>query len=124
MGNMLQGAITAVIGIVIVLIVLCVISLILSIFSLLFYKSKNISSKNNETAEKAAPVKERTAIRQKIANKKANKRKSDDTEIVAVITAAIAASMNTTTDKLIVRSIHKVSSWNETAISQNQSKLF
>lgn len=34
----------------------------------------------------------------------------DDLELVAVITAAVAASMNTSTDKLIVRSIRRVES--------------
>ena len=32
----------------------------------------------------------------------------DDLELVAVITAAVASSLNTTTDKLIVRSIRRV----------------
>ena len=35
-------------------------------------------------------------------------RETDDLELVAVITAAIAASMNTTADKLMVRSIRRV----------------
>ena len=37
----------------------------------------------------------------------------DDLELVAVITAALAASLNTKTDKLIVRSIKRSTKWNE-----------
>jgi sodium pump decarboxylase gamma subunit len=35
-------------------------------------------------------------------------KKQEDLELIAIITAAIAASLNTTTDRLIVRSIKRV----------------
>lgn len=47
----------------------------------------------------------------------------DELELVAVITAAIAASMNTTSDKLVVKSLRRVSSnksaWNATGRHEN-----
>ena len=45
-------------------------------------------------------------------------------ELVAVITAAIAASMNTSADTLVVRRIRRVGSWNKEAIEEQQNSIY
>ncbi len=58
-----------------------------------------------ENASKKEPV----AIQvQPVAAKPVKLQKTDELELVAVITAAIAASMGTTSDKLQVKSLRKV----------------
>ena len=67
------------------------------------YKNK---AKNNASAD-AQGV--NNAIAQIVSNEEQDE-EVDDLELVAVITAAIAASENTSTDGLVVRSIRKVNS--------------
>lgn len=47
----------------------------------------------------------------------------DDMELVAVITASIAAALGTTSDKLVVRSITKVQSWNSVSRREQQRNI-
>lgn len=57
---------------------------------------------------------ERIANRKKVEAKHTKEeavkpvQKTDDFELIAVITAAVASSLNTTTDRLVVRSIRRV----------------
>ena len=48
----------------------------------------------------------------------------DDLELIAVITAAIAAQAKVGPDKLVVRSIRRVSSWNKEAVTEQQNNIF
>jgi len=92
-----EGTRALVSGLGTVFIVLILISLIISLFK--YIKPAQPKTKEVKPAE----------------TKKVEVKKEDDLELVAVITAAIAASLNTTTDKLQVRSIRRVNSrprWN------------
>lgn len=122
MGNLTQGFLIAVIGIITVLIVLFLIILVLSLFNAVTNWLKKKDEKKSETntakeltipeniemktAEESI-IEESSAIIEEVSG--ANL--IDDLELVAVITAAIAQSLNTGVDKLIVRSIRKSSSW-------------
>lgn len=106
-----EGLVVSVIGILTVMTVLCVMAIILS-----FFKYLNVPEKsNNKTVEtETKPLKAETEVIEK-------DNQNDDLELIAVITATIAESMNTSTDKLVVRSFHKVSSWNKEAIYEQQN---
>lgn len=107
---LMEGIVVAIIGISLVVTVLCVIALILSLFAV-FNKPKEVKETAVSQAPKAEPV--------KIAEP--TLKTADDLELIAVITAAIAQSMNKTADDLVVRSLRKVSPWNEQARSEQQN---
>lgn len=95
MGFLVEGLSVTVIGIFIVFSVLFLISLMIGMFSKIFNKP------SEEPKKKVEPeVKTITAV-------------ENDYELIAVITAAIAASMNTSVDNLQVRSIKKIYPWIE-----------
>lgn len=99
---MQQAALNTLIGMGTVFVVLILISLIIASFGLIAKVQKKAESKakaNAETAPKAAPVVEQIAEREEL---------SDDTELAAVIAAAIAAYEGAgSTDGFVVRSIRK-----------------
>ena len=68
---------------------------------------KILSEKNIEASNGAQGVD--NAIAQIVSSEEQDE-EVDDLELIAVITAAIAASENTSTDGLVVRSIRKVNS--------------
>ncbi|MDF2877568.1 MAG: hypothetical protein K0S30_664 [Clostridia bacterium] len=96
-----EGLSTFLIGIVIVFAILVLLIFIINAISKIVAAIENTGkdaqvstqSKQVEPVLAAAPVIEK---------------KTDDLELVAVITAVIAASMGTTTDKLQVKSLRKV----------------
>ncbi len=111
-----DGLAVVAIGLVMVFVILGVICLVLSIFS---FVSKLSEKKNASQVieEKPDIVETKTEIQETEETK-------DDLELVAVITAAVAASMNTTSDKIVVRSLRKVSNWNEAAIRESQRSIY
>lgn len=114
MENLLEGVVVTIIGITIVMTVLCLIALTLNLFKYID-KDKKKSEHKIEPLE-VIPVLE-TEVNQK--------QEADDLELIAVITAVIAESMNTTADSLVVRSFRRTSAWNEEAIHEQQkSNLF
>lgn len=115
--NIDVGVMATVLGITIVFLILIVICLLLAIFSVL------VRDKNRE---KAQPVSAPTALNTVIPVKTAPVAQTymDDKELVAVITAAIAASMGTSTDGLVVRRIRRAGNWNQDAIEQQQNGLY
>lgn len=81
-----------------VFVILILIALVISAFQHIKHESK--SEEKIETVEESVGVVEDV---------------NDDLELVAVITAAIASSLNTTSDKLVVRSfrrMNKNTKWN------------
>lgn len=96
-------------GMLMVFLALILISLIISQFH-------RLNGKKKETVvmqpEPSLPVVEEQEVDE-----------TDDLELVAVITAAVAASLNTSSDQLVVRSLRRVSksksAWNATGRSEN-----
>lgn len=103
MENLETALVHTVIGMGTVFIILILISLIISLFKFIPKIQAAFSKKKEEpaaaTATPAAPA-EPVIVEEE---------ETDDLEIVAVITAAIAASMGTTTDGFVVRSIRRKS---------------
>ncbi len=95
------GIPTTVIGILIVFSVLILLSFIVNLF-------KYIAPKPQLQTTTPQIIEELDINNQQQPNQPEN----NEEELIAVITAAIAASINTSADKLIVRSFRKVSSWN------------
>lgn len=114
--NMELGLITTVLGFGIVFVVLIVICVILMGFS----KTLSASVEQNK-AIVAAP---KTNAAPSAA---ATYQSVDDKELIAVITAAIAASMggNVSPDRLVVRSLRRVrrSGWKTEAIHEQQNNI-
>lgn len=109
--NMDLGLLTTVLGLIIVFTILIIIALLLAIFSVLV-KDKN---KPVQAQQIAMPAKAAASTSSDLM---------DDKELVAVITAAIAASMNTSADTLVVRRIRRVGSWNKEAIEEQQNSIY
>ena len=82
------------------------ISFIISLFKYI-NKFENRNKAKNEASNGAQGVD--NAIAQIVSSEEQDE-EVDDLELIAVITAAIAASENTSTDGLVVRSIRKVNS--------------
>ena len=85
-----------------VFVVLIFISFIISLFKYISV----FENRKKEQKEDTASVGVDNAIAQIVSNEEENV--EDDLELIAVITAAIAASEGTSTDGLVVRSIRKV----------------
>ncbi len=114
-----EGLMVTILGISTVFIVLIFISLILSLFG-------SVTSKaGKKQAVNKPAVNTNTSQVTKTEENKIN----DDMELIAVITAAIAASerakgRNISPDKLVVRRLKRVSAWNKEAINEQQNNLF
>lgn len=96
-----QAGMNTAMGMGTVFVVLIFISLVISLFNYIpqitgFFGKKN--SKKETVKETKTEVTQESVVEQT---------QSDDTELIAVIAAAIAASENTTTDSFVVRSIRK-----------------
>lgn len=110
-----EGLVVTVMGICIVFSILLIISFILSLFAV-FFKEKKVKA---EEVKETAPI-----VSEPMAETKEPVNEMDDRELIAVITAAIAASMNTTTDGLVVRSLRRVNTWNKEAIQEQQNSIY
>ena len=116
--KMAEGAVVSVMGFLIVFIVLLVIMGILSLFNLFakYEKSKAETVVQTQNIPVAAQP-----------QAPSDKDLTDDKQLVAVITAAIAAAMADETgevkgtDGLVIKSIRRANAWNKEAISQNNS---
>lgn len=95
-----QAGMNTAMGMGTVFVVLIFISLVISLFNYIPQITEFFSKKN-----KKGTAKETTA--EVIQERVVEQAQSDDTELIAVIAAAIAASENTTTDSFVVRSIRK-----------------
>lgn len=97
--------------------------IIVCVFILLFFIVKSLKSVNGAPAEKAeqAPTPPAPPV---VIPTVAEVAIQDDAELIAVITATIAFSLQTTSDKLIVRSFRKVSQWNDVIKREQQNDIF
>ena len=109
-GGMVTG-----VGISIVFSVLVILMLVLMLFKVIFYKAPKIA-KTEVKAEKAPEV--------SVSTPKA----IEDGELIAVLTAAIAASLNTSTYNLKIKSYRRVGdskpSWRKAGISETINNRF
>lgn len=106
------GGMVTLVGLSIVFGVLVVLMLVLMLFKVIFYKdpkkAQPAEQKMVQTTQAPSPVAAQT---------------EDDTELIAVLTAAIAASLNTSTYNLRIKSYRRVdtkaNAWNRAGITEN-----
>lgn len=113
------GIMITVLGLVVVFAVLVIIYMMLALFAMLVKDKKKPVSKPKLAVKPAPPV-----IPVKTEDEGKEDEMMDDKELVAVITAAIAASMGTSTDNFVVRRIRRTGSWNKEAIEEQQYGLY
>lgn len=115
------GVMTTVLGVAIVFLILVVICLLLAIFAVLVKDKKQTEGTRAVSSVKPQPI---VPVKSVPAAQPQNY--MDDKQLVAVITAAIAASMGTDvgTDGFVVRRIRRVGNWNQDAIEQQQGGLY
>lgn len=113
---LMEGLKTTVVGLSIVFGVLIILMLVLMLFKVIFYKE----------APKAQQPKAKKVQQPKPAPAPAPapaKPAEDDTELIAVLTAAVAASLNTSTYNLRIKSYRRVdtnsNAWNKAGIREN-----
>lgn len=106
------GGMVTVVGLAIVFSVLIILMLVLMLFKVIFYKdpkkAQPAEQKTVQTTQTPSPLTAQT---------------EDDTELIAVLTAAIAASLNTSTYNLRIKSYRRVdtkaNAWNRAGIREN-----
>jgi sodium pump decarboxylase gamma subunit len=117
-----NGIMVTIIGFVLVIAVLLIIALILTLFGKVMTAQEKRKKSSSEVAkerlsEAVAPV---VPAVQPVAEQSENL--ADDLELVAVITAAIAASTGTSPDKLVVKSLrsrkNRRRAWSNEAINE------
>lgn len=120
MVNWGNALLVAVLGMGIVFIVLILIMCVLLIMEKIFAPKK----KTFKTAEKAETAQKAPETAPKITEVKTN----DDSEIIAAITAAICASLNTSSYNIRIKSYRKLgesaSAWNRASRNENVYKGF
>jgi Na+-transporting methylmalonyl-CoA/oxaloacetate decarboxylase gamma subunit len=100
-----------------VFLTLFVISLILDLFRVGNERDQRQAKKKLEQ-EEAKAAKEQPVVQQEV-----QQQAQDDGQLIAVITAAIAASLNTTTDKLRIKTIRQTEDprWAQTGRIENMN---
>lgn len=101
-------------GMGIVFSVLIILMIVLCLFKVIFYKEpKQEAAAAADVPEAPAPV---SAVRQEPEND------MDDEELIAVLTAAVAASLNTSTYNLRIKSYRRVNNnvpaWNKAGVTE------
>ena len=111
-GSISEGVSVTVLGIGVVFLILIILCLVLKVFEVVFGPKKNPAP--------AAPV---TQVQKPVAP--VASAEADDTELVAVISAAIAASLGTSTSGFRIKSLRRLGSgWNQAAKLQNFNNNF
>ena len=114
-----MGGQTTVIGLGIVFGVLVVLMIVLFLFRVIFYKDPS-KKKNNSVTESVAEV-EQTAVAE-VSDE------TDEEELIAVLTAAVAASLNTSTYNLRIKSYRRIEdkrpSWRTAGLRETISNRF
>ena len=120
-----EGGQTALIGLSTVFSVLIILMIVLFIMKAVFYKNpKKQTTQSEKVAESVA-----TAVAQAVEElPSVEEVPADDTELVAVITAAIAASLNTSTYNLRIKSLRRIDNnqpaWNRAGIRETINNRF
>lgn len=114
-GGMVTG-----LGLTIVFSVLIILMIVLYLFKLIFYKGNK--TEKPAAAPNAAPVEKEEAIN-------AVKEDMDEEELIAILTAAVAASLNTSTYNLHIKSYRRINNnvpaWNKAGVNETiNSRLF
>ena len=110
------GGLTAVTGMSIVFGVLVVLMIVLYLFKLIFYKNPV------KTAKPVEDVKETPVVETKAEDD------VDDDELIAILTAAVAASLNTSTYNLNIKSYRRINdvrpAWNKQGLRETIESRF
>lgn len=113
-----MGGETTVIGLAIVFSVLIILMIVLVLFKVVFYKDP----KKQKTAE----VKNETPSAETAVQETADE--IEETELIAVLTAAVAASLNTSTYNLQIKSYrrtdNKMPAWNKAGVTETINNRF
>lgn len=113
------GIQTSVVGLSIVFAVLIILMLVLKLFEKIFYKAP----KDNNINKEKIPSKETNIIETAVSCEQ-----TDDEELIAVLTAAIAASLNTSTYNLKIKSYRRMgngaSEWNKAGVRETIENRF
>ncbi len=113
-----MGGQTTAIGLGIVFGVLLVLMLVLVLFKVIFYKDPSKQKKVAATEVNAPVVNETIEV----------KDETDEEELIAILTAAVAASLNTSTYNLQIKSYRRVEdrrpSWNKAGLRETISNRF
>lgn len=111
-----MGGETTLLGLAIVFAVLIILMLVLMLFKVVFYKDpskQTVSADTAKSVEPAAEIIENT---------------TDEEELVAVLTAAVAASLNTSTYNLRIKSYrrtdNKMPAWNKAGVTETINNRF
>lgn len=111
-----MGGLTTGMGLTIVFAVLVILMLVLMLFKVIFYKEDKDDKKKRTIIEEAAPAAEVVTA------------PADDSELIAVLTAAVAASLQTSTYKLKIMSYRRVDNkrpaWSKAGINENINSRF
>lgn len=98
--SFLEGLLVTALGMGVTFAALIALSFMLDLLRILFYKDPN---------KKVVEVKEKTSAKVQEEKKPVEATaETEDEELIAVITAAVAASLNTTTHNIIVKNIVRV----------------
>lgn len=111
-----MGGQTTVIGLAIVFAVLIILMIVLSLFKVIFYKKPKTQAAPAAAPAQAAPVEKETAD------------DTDEEELIAVLIAAVAASLNTSTYNLRIKSYrrtdNKMPAWNKAGVTETINNRF
>ena len=111
-----MGGQTTVIGLAIVFAVLIILMIVLSLFKVIFYKKAKTQAAPAAAPAQAAPVEKETAD------------DTDEEELIAVLPAAVAASLNTSTYNLRIKSYrrtdNKMPAWNKAGVTETINNRF
>lgn len=106
-----HGVQTTVVGLSIVFTVLIILMLVLKLFEKIFYKKPDNQQTKQEEPIKAPKPTVATVVESE-----------DDGELIAILTAAIAASLNTSTYNLKIKSYRRInqntSAWNRAGVRE------
>lgn len=116
-----QGLEVTVMGFIVVIAVLAFICFVLMIFNLVANLENKKSKDSNKVVEQANDTKVLNEVSTPVVKEQPLQ---DDLELIAVITAAISAQTKVGPDKLVVKSIRRVSSWNKEAVTEQQNNIF
>ena len=120
-----EGGQTAIIGLSTVFSVLIILMIVITIMKMVFYKDPKKQTTQPEKAVESAASAVAEAVSELPAVEEAPE---DDEELVAVITAAIAASLNTSTYNLRIKSLRRIDNkqpaWNRAGIRETINNRF
>lgn len=111
----IEGLATTVVGMLTVFLILI---MLCGVLYLLRFANPDQKKKVTKEIEQIKPI-EIKPIKEEIIVQE----NTDNTELIAVITAAIAASLGTTSNKLQIKSIVKVQNWNAVTRREQQRTI-